>query len=308
MFIDFADTLQKARNHANRFAYKCSCPDCTQSACKSHLIQKHPVLESIANSDNKLFQIEDNWEDARSGRNDIYSLKCRGINDAMQYPLFCSSHDTSLFQDLEKRNSLPASKVDCLLLAYRSACSVRLQEEHRLHLYEYCMQKNPNDLHKAMLVNSKTFLKRMDAVIGNLWKAIYGEDDSYMFRMIAVPHLPVAASDCIVDEEDFEEHLLEEEYTAPFNCYFINLIPGNDKLFLLLGCDTRYDRNGEYQHMIDKFPVDCDMNCQVLLETIWGLLILCHNWCCSPDLLNNSSWKSFFKSYEKMKANSILRG
>ena len=78
----------------------------------------------------------DNRMDPRSGNWDLYQRHNVGISDALQYKLFCKEHDNSLFKDLEKRNSIPDSKRDCLLLAFRSACAVRHQEEQRLHIYE----------------------------------------------------------------------------------------------------------------------------------------------------------------------------
>ena len=83
----------------------------------------------------------------------------------MQYPLFCSSHDSSLFKELESHNSIPFSKRDCLLLAYRAACSVRHQEERRMHFYGYKVKENSGDLNVIMLENSWAFIHRMDAVI-----------------------------------------------------------------------------------------------------------------------------------------------
>lgn len=303
----FANSLQKARNYADKYKYKCCCPDCHEIAIKSHLLQRHPLLTSIADSQNKVFQFEDNWEDARSGRWDFYSEKARGINDAMQYRLFCGKHDSDLFKDLESRNSIPASKYDCLLLAYRASCSVRHQEEKRLHLYEYREQHDPNEINAAFLRNSQKFILRMDAVIDNLWKALHGEDGSYLFRMIAMPFIPVAASDCIVDKEDYQAHITGESYCVPLNCYFVNLIPDNDRLLLLMGCDTRYDKNGEYESIITDFPAECDLPYQHFIETIWGILMKCHNWCCSPNLAEEPQWKDFFEEYEELKVEDVLR-
>lgn len=305
-FYEFAESLQKARNSSNRFAYKCNCPNCETKAIKSHLIQRHPTLESIADVENKVLQFEDNWEDARSERWNLYTSRIRGINDAMQYPLFCSSHDSSLFKELESHNSIPFSKRDCLLLAYRAACSVRHQEERRMHFYGYKVKENSGDLNGIMLENSWPFIRRMDAVIDNLWNALEGNDNNYMFRMIAMPYIPIAASDCIVDENDYINHITEQNYKEPLNCYFINLIPDNDRLLLLLGCDTRYDKEGEYQHIITDFPANCDIKYQIFIETIWGILIKCRNWCCSPLLLENPLWKPFFENYEKVKVNVTL--
>lgn len=78
-FNQFANSLQKARNYADKFNYRCCCPDCGEIAIKSHLLQRHPLLTSIADSQNKVLQFEDNWEDARSGRWNFYSEKARGI-------------------------------------------------------------------------------------------------------------------------------------------------------------------------------------------------------------------------------------
>lgn len=76
-FNQFADSLQKARNYADKYKYKCCCPDCEREAIKSHLLQRHPLLTSIADSQNKVLQFEDNWEDARSRRWDLYSEMTR---------------------------------------------------------------------------------------------------------------------------------------------------------------------------------------------------------------------------------------
>lgn len=303
----FANTLQKARTFASHYRYKCCCPDCERVAIKSHLLQRHPVLQSITDEQHKLLQFEDNWEDARSGRWDLYAEKTRGINDAMQYKLFCKKHDAELFKDLESRNSIPESKKDCLLLAYRAACSVRLQEEMRMHIYESKMGQEPNEWNEAWLNNSKVFILRMNAVIDNLWKATQGEDDYYVFRMIAMPYIPVVASDCIVDEEDYQRHILDDNSSKPFNYYFVSLIPDNERLLLLLGCDTRHDRDGEYSNIVTNFPADFDLPYQYFVETLWGILLKCHTWCCSPKLAEDAKWKEFFEEYEELKVNSIIK-
>lgn len=306
-FNQFANSLQKARSYAANFKYKCCCPECNETAIKSHLLQRHPVLEALTGDKNELLQFEDNPEDARSGRWDLYTEKTRGINDAMQYRLFCGKHDSLLFKDLESRNSIPESKRDCLLLAYRAACSVRHQEERRMHLYESIFNQEPNEFNDAWLKNSLAFIRRMDAVIDNLWEALDGADNSYFFRMIALPYIPVAASDCIVDEEDYQQNIMDDDCRIPLNCYFVNLIPDNERLLLLLGCDTRYDRNGEYKSFVTDFPADGDLPYQYFVETIWGILLKCHNWCCSPKLAEDSKWKKFFDEYEELKVKDILK-
>lgn len=231
-------------------------PGCNKRAIKSHLLQQHPILASICDDKNTVIQVLDNDLEPRSGNWDFYKMHNVGITNALQYRLFCGEHDNALYKDLEKRNSKPASKNDCLLLAFRSACAVRHQEQQRLHIYE--SQFKSTGLKSLFEDNSRAFIRRMDGVVSNLWEAISGKDDGYyVFRMISMPRIDIAASDCMNDEEDLEKHILEDGYNDPLNSLFINLIPAGNDLLLLLGCDTRYDKNGEYKSIIMDFPTGC---------------------------------------------------
>ena len=300
----FSDNLVAAWNYAKTYPYTCCCPGCEAKAIKSHLLQQHPVLASLCDEKNSLLQMVDNRMDPRSGNWDFYNRHNVGISYAMQYKLFCKEHDNNLYKDLEKRNSIPKSKLDCLRLAFRSACAVRHQEEQRLHIYEKLrMSSGGVDERES---NSHSFIRRMDAVVNNLWEAINGNGDNhYLFRLIAMPRVDIAASDCMIDENDFEEYLLDIDYNAPLNCLFINIIPKDDNLLLLLGCDTRYDKGGEYKNIIIDFPTG-EVPRDYHIDTIKGILLKCSNWCCAPRLYDDGNWKEFFDEYEELKVGSSL--
>ena len=284
----FSDTLVKAWRYAKTYQYQCCCPGCQENAIKSHLLQQHPILESICDEKNSVLQMVDNDIDPRSGNWDFYCQRKVGIKNALQYKLFCDKHDGPLFQKIERQKSIPESKRDCLLLAFRSACAVRHQEEHRLHIYE--SQKKSTGRDNPAESISMLFIQRMNSDGSN----------NYLFRMIVMPKVGIAASDCMTDEDDLKEHILDDNYKEPLNCLFINLIPSEDKLFLLLGCDTRYDKNGEYKAIIEQFPTG-DVSSDYLLGTLKGLLLKCSNWCCSPNLCEDGSWLDFFDNYEERK-------
>lgn len=299
-----ADGLVKAWKFAKSYKYKCSCPGCEENAIRSHLLQQHPLLASICDEKNSVLQMLDNDNDPRSGDWDFYSRRNVGISNALQYKLFCKNHDNLLFKAIEKQNSIPATKQDCLLLAFRSACAVCHQEEHRLHIYEY--EKTILGQESLFANNSRIFIKRMNGVVNNLWAAINGEGDNYyLFRMIAMPRINIAASDCMIDEADLEANILDKKYNEPLNSLFINLIPFKDLTYLLLGCDTRYDKNGEYKAIIEQFPTG-NVTSDYHLSTIKGILLKCSNWCCSPQLYEDSAWKEFFDEYESQKIASSL--
>lgn len=296
---DFSDALVSAWKYAKSYRYKCCCPECGEDAIKSHLLQQHPLLESICDEKNSVMQMVDNNVDPRSGNWVFYSRRKVGISNTLQYKLFCKKHDNSLFKEIEKRNSIPSTKRECLLLAFRAACAVRHQEEHRLRIYGSL--KKITGQEEPLESISHIFIQRMDMVVNNLWDAINGEGEThYLFRMIAMPRVDIAASDCIVNEEDLEAHIMDDKYAEPLNCLFINLMPLEEKTYLLFGCDTRYDKKGEYQTKIMQFPTG-DVTSDYLLRTIKGILLMCSNWCFSPSLYENSSWKAFFDEYENLK-------
>lgn len=304
-FNEFSDDLVKAWKYAKSYPYKCCCPECEGAAIKSHLLQQHPVLASICDEKNRVLQMVDNDIDPRSGNWDFYSQRNVGITNALQYKLFCDKHDGPLFKKIEQQNSMPQSKQDCLLLAFRSACAVRHQEERRLHIYEF--EGKSRGQNSLLEDNSRVFIQRMDGVVNNLWAAINGEGDNYyLFRMIAMPRVNIAASDCMTDEDDLEKHILDDNFKEPLTSLFINLIPLEDKLYLLLGCDTRYDKNGEYKAIIEQFPTG-DVTSDYYLGTLKGILLKCSNWCCSPNLYMDIAWKEFFDEYESLKVTSVLR-
>lgn len=301
-FNTFSNELVAAWKFAKAYPYQCCCPDCKEKAIKSHLLQQHPILESICDEKNSLLQMVDNRKDPRSGDWDFYQMHNVGISDALQYKLLCKEHDNKLFKDLEQRNSVPESKRDCMLLAFRSACAVRHQEEQRLHIYE--KKRVDSEIDDERMAVSHIFIRRMDAVVNNLWDAINGKGDGcYLFRMIAMPRTDIAASDCMLDESDLEKHIMDDGYGVPLNCLFINLIPNGERLLLLLGCDTRYDKEGEYQNIINGFPTG-DVPVDYHLGTLKGILLKCSNWCCAPKLYNDSDWMPFFDEYEELKAKS----
>lgn len=298
----FSNDLVDAWRYAKTYPYRCCCPGCNEKAIKSHLLQQHPILESISDEKNSLLQMVDNRMDPRSGNWNFYQKHNVGISEAFQYKLLCKEHDNSLYKELEQRNSIPESKRDCLLLAFRSACAVRHQEEQRLHIYEK-RKLNPyfEDVNKNI---SQIFIRRMDAVVNNLWDAINGKGDgNYLFRMIAMPRIDIAASDCMTDEADLEKHIMDDSFIEPLNCLFISLIPNDDKLLLLLGCDSRYDKGEKYKNIVMSFPTG-DVPYSHYIGTLKGVLLKCSNWCCAPKLYIENDWRAFFDEYEELKVKS----
>ena len=171
-----------------------------------------------------------------------------------------------------------------------------------MHIYEK-RKLNPyfEDVNKNI---SQIFIRRMDAVVNNLWDAINGKGDgNYLFRMIAMPRIDIAASDCMTDEADLEKHIMDDSFIEPLNCLFISLIPNDDKLLLLLGCDSRHDKGEKYKNIVMSFPTG-DVPYSHYIDTLKGVLLKCSNWCCAPKLYIENDWRAFFDEYEELKVKS----
>ena len=101
-FVEFSDQLVVAWKYAKNYSYSCCCPGCKERAIKSHLIQQHPILDSICDENNSLLQMVDNHMDPRSGNWDFYNKHNVGITDALQLKLFCKEHDNRMYKDLDR--------------------------------------------------------------------------------------------------------------------------------------------------------------------------------------------------------------
>lgn len=106
----------------------CLYPNCSEPSIKSHIIPE-PVLELFAEQ-NKVLMWNPKENDLISNARDgetverIYeTLRCVGIRNEVNWPLFCSSHDSAVFKPIEDRErGIRPDDEQVVLYAYRALC------------------------------------------------------------------------------------------------------------------------------------------------------------------------------------------
>lgn len=287
-YSEFSGILDKSRRKSNKVAkqFKCCVPGCSNHAINSHLLQQHPVLHSICDADNKVYQFCENDVHPMKLDLDLMKLKKLGITQALSMPLFCSYHDSKIFEIAEKDDVDYTDSFIQMLLSYRAFCAIRFEEQKRLLVYK--TNEEQNELFKGGVFEAQReisyfFIKRMDISIERLWNNYQNAQfDNYDFRCVVTDKFEVAISDVLLDENDLEEN----DITIPLRPLFVHLIPLEDKSILILGVDKKY-RNKMFDSL---FKDNVDFN-----EIYHKLLVRSRNWCISPSLFSSPQEVEIFQ-------------
>lgn len=73
--------------------WTCLCPDCNNATINSHLLQRHGILDNLAENGHMFESKAKNFYDPKSIDGSFKFHKI-GINNAISWPIFCNHHDT----------------------------------------------------------------------------------------------------------------------------------------------------------------------------------------------------------------------
>lgn len=219
------------------------CLLCDEYSINSHLLQKNGILNFIS-TENHIIQIKGN-DFFRAEKEGIMSIKAIGINNAMSYQLFCNSHDTKVFAPIETEAHSLNSYKSHLLFSYRSLCAEIRKKMINVDLFERIKNSSHFKINFELLEMSQLQIKANSMGIQDLnwYKEVleleinnsYCTTD-YIFEKIDYEFIPISAS-AVYSPINPEEHTLEvlEDAEKILNYIFINLIPQEDKLTLIIG-------------------------------------------------------------------------
>ena len=108
--------------HVLKKSWQCMIPNCTECAINSHLLMRHGVLTNVVEN-NHLYELRVHMPYAFKKGVFPAQFKRVGINDAISYPLFCNSHDTSVFFEIEHGEIDYSKYRNLLLFSYRALCA-----------------------------------------------------------------------------------------------------------------------------------------------------------------------------------------
>ena len=284
----FLKSLGDAKNKARKHGYKCLCPGCHNKSINSHLVQQHPYLESIA-EDGLLYQIIDNDIHPLSGDWNDFKEEVRSIQKTLSMPLFCAHHDNDLFKAIECDSMDLKSVKTFLLFSFRALASQRYLEEKRCVQYKntgfdaepFCTQQD----------YSSHTISRFDSTLKLLYDDIVGgRFDDYIFKVVALPYMPVCGSDVAVDEDEMGNSYCDGDRTIrPIDGLYFTLLPSVDKDFLyaLVGYHSKYVS----ARQMDFFnSLIGDTQIATILELIYRM----KNWCAAPSLFADTNFAEHY--------------
>ena len=94
-----ADLLKKKYTVKDK-EWTCCFPNCSDKAIKSHLLQRNGVLDKISEK-SKVIGLKE-LPTASFGLK--FGFSKFGIGDALTFPVFCESHDDSIFKSIETKS------------------------------------------------------------------------------------------------------------------------------------------------------------------------------------------------------------
>jgi hypothetical protein len=288
----------------NAYTQKNDCLLCSDKAINSHVLQKNGILNLIS-SNNHVIQI--NSKDFFSAdETGILDIKSIGINSAMSYPLFCNFHDTLVFAPIEKEElnlNLPISQ---LLFSYRALCAEIRKKLTNVDILNKVKDSNHFASNFMLVDMAKTQIEANTLGVNDLnWyksefeKAITNSENikNYVFEKIDFNFIPASVS-AVYSPINPSFHTFEvlKNSNNILNYIFINLIPNNNKLTLLIG----YHKLKTDDWIINYIESWKNITQKEFKRKLTDLLATkIETWCISPEYFSTLNPKNIdlFKKY-----------
>lgn len=228
----------------NVYKAKRKCLLCEENSINSHLLQKNGILSNIS-SEGHIMQIKpkDFALDHKDGIIDISKI---GINKGMSYFLFCNFHDTKVFEEIEQKTLDIAKYENQLLFSYRSLCAEYRKKEMNIDIFSRIINSSHFSIKKDVLefAESQKEANETGNIDMNFYKTEFEKEifeggthkRNFIFELLEFDFLPISAS-AVYTPINPATHTLEylKNIENILSMIFINLIPINDKLYLLIG-------------------------------------------------------------------------
>ncbi|CAL2085845.1 conserved hypothetical protein [Tenacibaculum sp. 190524A05c] len=302
--------LQNIFKNARNKKHKCLV--CEEKSINSHLLQKNGIL-NIISSNNHIIQITGN-DFFKAEKEGIIGIKSIGINRAMSYPLFCNIHDTNIFAPVETEEYSLNDYTSQLLFSYRSLCAEIRKKMINTDIFERIKNSRQFAVNFELLKLAQSQIEANSMGIQDLnwYKNImeleinnsYNTTD-YIFEKIDYDFIPISAS-AVYSPINPSEHTLEvlKDSEKILNYIFINLIPQEDKLTLIIGYH-KLKTNNWIKEYITSWKGLSDIEFEKKLTDLFATKI--ETWVISPDYWKELETKNIkaFKDYWNDNANNL---
>ncbi len=232
--------IGKISEEVRQKKWPCLHKECNETAINSHLGQKNGILSELE-VDGHLIQVKPS--NAHTWHKDCpIEFKKLGITKSISLPIFCNSHDTSIFKYIESPNSDLTSYASFLLFSYRALCAeIRKKEigneEQRRVFESKTLDGKIDKVHIQMFRQGLDLgIRDLNILKKELTDEIETNENTYKYWVIELPKYEIFITTIM---SAFQIGI-RNSYEYDLENLYIHLIPRNNKSLLLIGYHQDY--------------------------------------------------------------------
>jgi hypothetical protein len=268
----------------------CMHPNCNSFAINSHLLQKNKIINSISENSHVIELVENDYFKIYNGENNLV-FKLNSLNKVMSHPLFCNSHDTKIFRDIETGSIDFFNLNTQILFSYRSLCGELWKKQRNLEFYIrmnssksllFEFSKNEKNQIQDLIYSHSLGIKDL-TYYKNKLETKNENSPPFIFKTFKISKLDICGSGVFSPVSE-KENIYQED---PFPIVFVNIIPSSDYTFVILG------KSLDYSNLwIENYFKDWESSHKAKGKELISDLIASRmeSWAISPILYN--LWKS----------------
>lgn len=262
--------------------WECLVDNCHEFAINSHLVQQNGILNNIS-SKGHLVELKLTDTNKWGNKSPLLEFCSVGIKQALSHKVFCNKHDSSLFKEIENKESNFESYNAFLLFCYRAACAEIAKK--RLEIEKDRRIINANTLDGK--INKKALSLRLNSFEEGVYylkilkeeleAELEGNSDKFTFFAYRYPCSGVYASAIFSAANTGMLANLHDELR---NIY-IHILPLVDYTLILIGFNNNYtsDLIKSYCKSWNNLNLE---ELQIKLSNLFTYNI--ENWGMAPDL------------------------
>jgi len=288
-------------------SWTCICLQCNNTAINSHLLQRHGILDNLAENGH-MFELKPKSFYDPSCIDGTFKFHKVGINNAISWPVFCNQHDTELFKEIESKRIIDCSDYRTqLLFSYRAVCAEIRKKQMAIRMHSQTIEKiGMNPIQKQIIETSiNGFTKGIEDYCSYkiaLEKEFIHPSDKFIFRHFSYPKLSIYASATFgyIQYDNYRQKVFTDR---PWENVFFHIIPQPITTEIIIGYYSEYTNDDIIQLINNWDNLDYESMTHKITEILVNHV---EDWGLSPSLYKSipeSKKQHFLKLFEQ----NILR-
>jgi len=189
--------IARVEKHLRKCSTKCLCPTCKNPAIRSHAVQKNGWLSSISENGHVMGvprQIAANLYQSSPDNPPVSKIERIGLNEASTFWGYCNSHDTQLFDCIERQPLCKNNTAQAMALHLRAMSFERVAKRSQLEIYRCLSESHRDPIMREFLKNEVCIREQMfDADLRYRWNLFWSDNNvaqfsrEFSFRWVVIP-------------------------------------------------------------------------------------------------------------------------